>query len=235
MGIRALSLIGKCSLSSIHSLLVIFFMLGLMTSHRSAFIPWRYSTNHHWFYLSWGCRFSKWAYYFQLPVKPIFPISRQPTSHPLFTLPSPYHPASLELFLPPGFKAFLSRLCSCRGRGSKQQDWSYICVLVLFQTFLVNRDGECIWLGEAEGARMKLAEVFLFSCVRHSGWLFVCSGMSLIWPPSTCKWTPPVHVTWLIRGIKAWERALPRTALGFDVGTALKKTAHYVRIWNTYV
>lgn len=139
-----LCLKGKCSLSSIHPLSVISFMLGRMTSNRSAFIPWRYSTNHHWFYLSRGCRFSKWAYSFQLPVKPIFPIARQPTSHPLLTLPSLYHPASLELFLPPGFRAFLSSLCSCRGRGSKQQDWSYICVLVLFQTFLVNRDGECI-------------------------------------------------------------------------------------------
>lgn len=53
-------------------------------------------------------------------------------------------PPYITLFLPPGFRAFLSSLCSCRGRGSKQQDWSYICVLVLFQTFLVNRDGECI-------------------------------------------------------------------------------------------
>lgn len=92
---------------------------------------------------------------------PSFPHSALPTS-----------PWSLELFLPPGFRAFLSSLCSCRGRGSKQQDWSYICVLVLFQTFLVNRDGECIDWGRLRVQEWNWLRVFISLCTPQ--WLAFC-------------------------------------------------------------
>lgn len=116
-----LSLKGKCSLSSIQSLSVISFMLGRMTSNRSAFIPWRYSTNHHWFYLSRGCRFSKWAYSFQLPVKPIFPIAWQPTSHPFLTLPSLHHPEVWSFSYRQGLGPFFPAFVPVGGEGANSR------------------------------------------------------------------------------------------------------------------
>lgn len=63
------------------------------------------NTNHHWFYLSWSCCFSKYVYSVQLPIRPIF------------------HPSSRS-FTMAGFKAFLLFFVPLAQR-SKQQDWSY--------------------------------------------------------------------------------------------------------------
>lgn len=63
------------------------------------------NTNHHWFYLSWSCCFSKYVYSVQLPIRPIF----HPSSRP-FTMA--------------GFKAFLLLFVPLAQR-SKLQDWPY--------------------------------------------------------------------------------------------------------------
>lgn len=149
-------------------------MLGAMKSYRSAFIPWRYSTNHHWFYLSWGCRFSKWAYSLQLPVKPIFPNAYP--SPPASALPntSPLWPTAPHLFNS-GVRALSSRSLFTLGRRSKQRDWSYIASWYCSRASLsIGRAGECIDRVSWRGREWNRARFFASVCVAVAG--FLCAA-----------------------------------------------------------
>ncbi len=119
---------------------------------------------------------------------PSSPFSLMLTHHPLLLL-CRAPPLSPHLFLTVGLGPFFPVFVRS---GEKEQTAGLIlhCVLVLFQRLAVNR----LWLGnaltgEAEGARVKSGEILCISVCR-CGWLFVCSGMSLICRPSTCKWGP---------------------------------------------
>lgn len=63
------------------------------------------NTNHHWFYLSWSCCFSKYVYSMQWPIRITF------------------HPSACASAMA-GFEAFLLFFVPL-AQWSKQQDWSY--------------------------------------------------------------------------------------------------------------
>lgn len=139
---------------------------------------------------------------------PSSPFSLMLTHHPLLLLcltPPLSAPSLPTFFLNSGVRALSFQSLFTLGRRSKQQDWSYIASWYCSRASLSIGCGWGMhWLGKLKGVRVKSGEIFCFSVCR-CGWLFVCSGMSLICPPSTCKW-----VEWpSVREFKAWETAPP--------------------------